>query len=178
MKKYQEWKRDYPEFQPNLTPREIFTRGSFGGGYWRPINSGVLHKKLANRHHHKNISTLFRGIPEKKLSSTIYDANVNKYQVSCGSSLEAWESKNWIKAQDPYGWVEWYCHFYQGRRSDDDRRQINRWLALAGPRGRFRVRLINMIRNKNTSVNDYSVSPVIRQTLQHWGYTLRAKDIH
>ena len=44
MKKYQEWKRDYPEFQPNLTPREIFTRGSFGGGYWRPINSGVLKK--------------------------------------------------------------------------------------------------------------------------------------
>ena len=73
--------------------------------------------------------------------------NVNKYQVSCGSTLEAWESKNWIKAQDPYGWVEWYCHFYQGRRSADDCRQIDRWLAT-GPRGRFRVRLINMIRNK------------------------------
>ena len=26
--------KDYPEFQPNLTPREIFKLGSFGGTYW------------------------------------------------------------------------------------------------------------------------------------------------
>ena len=26
---------DYPEFKPNLTPKEIFQMGSFGGTYYR-----------------------------------------------------------------------------------------------------------------------------------------------
>ena len=35
---------DYPDFTPNLTPSEIFQRGSFGGTYWRPIYSRVTKK--------------------------------------------------------------------------------------------------------------------------------------
>ena len=27
------------DFKPNLTPRQMFTMGSFGGTYWRPIKS-------------------------------------------------------------------------------------------------------------------------------------------
>ena len=27
--------KDYPEFKPNLSPREMFKLGSFGGTYWR-----------------------------------------------------------------------------------------------------------------------------------------------
>ena len=27
---------------------------------------------------------------------------------------------------DPYGWFQWYCRFYQGRRSSDDERQVGR----------------------------------------------------
>ena len=38
--------KDYPDFQPNLTPREIFKLGSFGGTYWRPIYSAVTKKTL------------------------------------------------------------------------------------------------------------------------------------
>ena len=30
---------DHPEFRPNLSPRQIFKLGSFGGTYWRPIKS-------------------------------------------------------------------------------------------------------------------------------------------
>ena len=33
-----------------------------------------------------------------------------------------------------------------------------------------------MIKKKGTTKNDYSVSPVIRQALQHWGYQLTKKD--
>ena len=33
--------KDRPEFTPNLTPKEMFKAGSFGGTYWRPIQSGV-----------------------------------------------------------------------------------------------------------------------------------------
>jgi len=33
-----------------------------------------------------------------------------------------------------------------------------------------------MINDKNTKYNDFAISPKIRQTLQHWGYQLTAKD--
>ena len=33
--------KEYPDFRPNLTPKEIFKLGSFGGTYWRPIFSSV-----------------------------------------------------------------------------------------------------------------------------------------
>ena len=62
-----------------------------------------------------------------------------------GSSLEMWEEKNWITSTDPYGWVQWYCNFYNGRRTKDDERQIKRWTNIAGKNGRFRIRLINLI---------------------------------
>ena len=33
-----------------------------------------------------------------------------------------------------------------------------------------------MIKNQNKEYDDYSVSPVIRQGLQHWAYTLTKSD--
>ena len=41
---------DYTEFRPNLTPREIFKLGSFGGTYWRPIHSKITNKNYKNIH--------------------------------------------------------------------------------------------------------------------------------
>ena len=35
---------DYPEFKPNLSPREMFLLGSFGGTYWREIKSKFYKK--------------------------------------------------------------------------------------------------------------------------------------
>ena len=64
-----------------------------------------------------------------------------------------------------------------GRRTDDDERQIKRWLALTGPKGRFKNRLINMIKKKDSKYDDETISPVIRQTLQHWGYKLTSNDL-
>ena len=40
--------KDYPDFTPNLSPRDIFRLGSFGGTYWRPIYSDVTKKKYKN----------------------------------------------------------------------------------------------------------------------------------
>lgn len=34
-----------------------------------------------------------------------------------------------------YGWFQWYCRFFEGRRTDDDARQIKRWLKVCGPSG-------------------------------------------
>ena len=45
---------------------------------------------------------MVRGIDmDKKVTSKIYDKHVNKYKVKCGSTLEDWESRNWITEQDP-----------------------------------------------------------------------------
>ena len=43
----------------------------------------------------------------------IYDEKLNKYKAKCGGSLQMWEESGWINAQDPYGWFQWYCRFYQ-----------------------------------------------------------------
>lgn len=69
-----------------------------------------------------------------------------------------------------------YCRFYQGRRTPDDERQIGRWAGIAGPRGRWRNNLIAKVVAAGADYNDASVSPVVRQTLQHWGYDLTQAD--
>ena len=114
--------------------------GSFGGTYFRDIYSSVTNK------HYKG-KTVIKKYPkswfqvvviDKYVTSSKYDKNINKYKVKCGSSLEDWESSGWIKKQDPYGWIQWYCHYSLGRRTPDDVRQIERWKKLAGPNGRSR----------------------------------------
>ena len=103
----------------------------------------------------------------------------NKYKVKCGTTLEFWEEKDWISKHDPYGWVEWYCNFFKGRRlEEEDKRQIKRWLNFAGPKGRFSQRLRNMVKKKQTALTDPMVSPVIRQSLLHWGFELIPQKRH
>ena len=90
--------------------------------------------------------------------------------------MQFWEGKGWITKYHPYGWVHWYCDFYLGKRCDDDERQIRRWMNLASTRGRFMRFLVTQIVKKNAKWNDMTVSPKIRQVLQHWGYKLTKKD--
>ena len=170
--------KDFPEFRPNLTPKQILKMGSFGGTYFRDIHSSVTNKNYKGKTVIKEYpDDWFKGVNiEKKVISSNYDKNVNTYKVKCGSTLEDWESKDWISKQDPYGWFQWYCRFYMGRRTKDDQRQIDRWLRLTGPKGRFKRSLMNKIINAGKNYNDKSVSPVIRQVLQHWGYKLTKKD--
>tara|TARA_B110000908_G_C10111719_1_gene383390 strand:- start:393 stop:941 length:549 start_codon:yes stop_codon:yes gene_type:complete len=170
---------DYPDFRPNLTPRIIFKLGSFGGTYWRPIFSKITNTEYSEMHLDYPTSW-WKGIPEKKFITPWdkYDKHINKYNVRVGSTLEMWESKKWIHKTHPYGWVQWYCDFYNGKRGIDDERQIKRWKNLTGPNGRFRKNLIRLIVKKGAKFNDITVSPKIRQTLQHWGYRLTKKDFN
>jgi len=172
--------KDYPDFRPNLTPREMFELGSFGGTYWRPIRSSITKKRYKDAHK-EFPKSWWKNVPDAFLTSSKCDARANQYGVKVGTSLEFWEKKGWIKAQDPYGWVQWYCRFYQGRRTKDDERQIKRWLGIAGPKGRFRKWLVTLILKEKGlmnrgSWNDVKISPKIRQTLQHWAYRLTKKD--
>ena len=49
-------------------------------------------------------------------------------------------------------------------------------LLAHSPSGRWRIQLFNKINAKGTTVDDPSVSPVIRQTLLHWAYELSEAD--
>ena len=171
---------DFPKFKPNLTPEEILRMGSFGGTYYRPIRSAVTNpvKNLKNQHKEFEKHGWFKNLDiEKMVASQICRPGVNKYKVKAGSSLLAWEESGWIRPIDPYGWFQWYCRFYLGRRCDDDKRQVDRWNKFAGEHsGRYRRRLINMCLKQDKKYNDLIVSPVIRQGLQHWAYKSTLKD--
>ena len=172
---------DHSEFRPNLTPTEMFALGSFGGTYWRPIYSAIAKKRLQNVHK-TYPKSWWKDVPENWLSSPNYDKTINKYGVRVGTSLEFWEEKGWITKYNPYGWVHWYCDFYMGKRGPDDDRQIARWLALASDKGRFRNFLVNLIKKKYSGhavdgLTDTSISPKIRQVLQHWAYVLKPSDV-
>ena len=162
--------KDFPDFRPNISPFQVLKQGGFGGTYYRPIFFVVINRDYKGEW--KEFDWAWK-LPAKKLYNTECDESINKYKVRSGTSLLFWEQKGWIKPQDPYGWFQWYCRFFEGQRSEDDERQIKRWLGICGPKGRFRNRLINMIKKKETNVNDYTVSPVIRQLMHQWGYQLK-----
>lgn len=175
--------KKYPEFKPNLTPKQIFELGSFHdqGGYFRPIPSKFFDYKIIKNHHKEHLKpgNCLHNVKEEYLitPNNTSDKNRNKYKVKAGSSLEYWEKKEWIIEQDPYGWVQWYCRFYDGRRSPDDDRQIKRWIKFAGEiKGRWNKNLMNKIIKADTTFDDYTISPIIRQSLQHWAYQLTKKD--
>lgn len=167
-----ELKKVLKDFHPNRTPEEVLRAGSFGGTYFRPITSAVTNVRYNAKDVLKDTvePSWIKGLDQKTLlTSSTYRPQVNKFGVKCGGSLGMWESSGWISSSDPYGWFQWYCRFYQGRRCSDDARQISRWLKSAGAKGRFRSQLCNKILAANTSHNDNTISPVIRQTLLHWG---------
>ena len=171
---------DYPDFRPNLSPAEVLRMGSFGGGYFRPIYSSVANRKF-DRVWEELPKQWLRGLEvSKHVASPVYDIAVNRYRVKCGQTLEQWEANGWIREVDPYGWFQWYCRFFQGRRCEDDERQVARGIACFGPKGRWRNNLVNKIRSSKLplekAIEDYRISPAIRQTLQHWGYRVTIKD--
>merc|ERR1711997_93735 len=167
---------DEEEFRPNMTPKEVLQAGSFGGTYFRPIKSSVTGLKY-NKMWDELPQNWLEGLNIKRMvSSTNYDDKVNTYKAKCGGSLEMWETSGWIDKIDPYGWFMWYCRFYLGRRSKDDDRQIGRWKNCTGPKGRWKNNLIGKIAKAGVKYNNSGISPVIRQTLQHWAYRLNEKD--
>ncbi|XP_040570917.1 putative transcription elongation factor S-II [Lepeophtheirus salmonis] len=168
---------DRKEFKPNKSPKEVLQAGSFGGTYFRPIYSSVTKLKYGSEVWKELPQDWLEGLNIKtQVASPIYDASKNKYKVKCGGSLEMWEESGWIKEQDPYGWFQWYCRFYQGRRSPDDDRQIDRWSKCCGEKGRWKNNLITKIYKAAVKYDNAVVSPVIRQVLLHWGYELTEED--
>ena len=136
------------DFKPELTPKEMLELGVFGGKYM-------------NDCHDEFPGSWFT---KAKLSTDKKDINLNYFGVDASQPLGEWRRKGWIHPQDPRGWFQWYCRYYMGRRTEDDRRQIKRWKA-------FR-RHASAVK-KNCEMYDFSCRKKQRQALLHWAYDSR-----
>ena len=113
----------------------------------------------------------------KDIDQKYYCPNYYDFRVKCGKKygtlLRFWENKEWINGIYPYEWFQWYFRYWLNRRSPDDKRQINRWKKVMG---RFKGKLVKIIKEAGSKFDDYSISPKIRQILLYWGYEFTEKS--
>ena len=147
------------DFTPCISPLDVIKKGAFGGRYFGDIYSRV------NNKFYKSSCKEFDELKniDKKYCSDFYDVRLNYYGVEVGTSLKFWESKEWIKEIDPYGWFQWYFRYWKGRRSRDDKRQISRWKRIVS-------RFVGILKELNSKNKD---SKKIRQILLLRCYELR-----
>ena len=138
----------HPEFQPQLSPRQMLEMGVFGGKYMTDCRTEFPAEWFT----------------DAKLSPEGRDPDLNFFQVDASKSLSYWNQKGWIWPDDPRGWFQWYCRYYLGRRCEDDDRQIARWKAMR--------RHIAQIQ-KNCIRGDLLCRPRQRQAVLHWAYDSR-----
>jgi hypothetical protein len=142
--------RDFdPEFDPDLTPKEMLRLGVFCGKYMTDTRKEFP-------------KSWFEGA---KLAPKRRDCSVNYFGVDASQPLSVWRKKGWIHPDDPRGWFQWYCRYYMGRRMpDEDRRQIKRWRAIRRHVAQIRA---------NCEPGDLSCRKRQRQALLHWAYDSR-----
>lgn len=137
----------HPDFEPELTPKEMLELGIFGGKYMTDCAQEFPREWFKRA----------RLSPER-------DANLNFFGVNASQPLSEWRRKGWIYPEDPRGWFQWYCRYYMGRRCPDDERQIKRWRAVR--------RHIAQLK-KNCRKGDLNCRRRQRQALLHWAYDSR-----
>jgi hypothetical protein len=174
--------KSHPSFLPNKSPEEILREGCFGGSYFRPLFSRKLGVEIVDDYKELPSSWISGLDVSVYLTSPIYDPDVNKFKVACGQSIEEWEAAGWINHDyDVRGWFQWYCRFFQGRRCEDDARQVSRWVKCVGETGRWRRMLLKKyvalgvreVFDDGADEDVPEVSPVIHQTCHHWAFEVR-----
>ncbi|KAK5126035.1 hypothetical protein LTR85_011390 [Meristemomyces frigidus] len=177
---------DYEGFTPNKSPAEMLAEGCFGGSYYRPLRSRKLGIVVSGDWEELPKEWIEGLDVERYLTNPTYDADVNKYKVSCGQSIEEWESAGWISHEhDVRGWFQWYSRFYRGRRCDDDARQVSRWKKCVGETGRWRRMLLKKymqlgvreVFDDGADEDAPEVSPVVHQTCHHWAFEVRQEHL-
>ena len=142
-------KNFHPEFQPELTPKEMLDLGVFGGKYMTDCRKEFPRDWFL----------------DAALCADRHDPDLNYFGVNASQPLSVWMNKGWIWDDDPRGWFQWYCRYYLGRRCADDERQIQRWRAMR--------RHIAQVK-KNCEPYDFFCRPKQRQALLHWAYDSRS----
>lgn len=155
------------EFNPILSPREIIEAGAFGGCYF-----GLPIEEYTNFEYQEMFDALFAGLDSNLYLGEKYSPKLNRFKIRSGMDYDYWKEMGWMNEDDPYGWFEWYCKYYIGRRHPDDARQIRRWQDFCGKNGRWRKRIYKRI----YETDDWNISPRIQQSLLHWGYKVNQED--
>ncbi|KAK4543190.1 hypothetical protein LTR36_005740 [Oleoguttula mirabilis] len=177
---------DHANFTPNKSPAEMLREGCFGGSYYRPLRSRKLGIVVSGDWEELPQEWIEGLDVERYLNSPTYDPDVNKFKVSCGQSIEEWESAGWIRHEhDVRGWFQWYSRFYRGRRCDDDTRQVGRWKKCVGETGRWRRMLLKKymqlgvreVFDDGADEDAPEVSPVMHQTCHHWAFEVRQEHL-
>jgi hypothetical protein len=138
----------HPDFKPDLSPAQMLEMGVFSGKYLTDCQ-------------HEFPADWFE---KAKLSPLRANHKLNFFGINASKPLSYWIEKGWIWPDDPRGWFQWYCRYYQGRRCEDDDRQVGRWKAM--------TRHIAQVR-KNCVKGDLLCRPRQRQALLHWAYDSR-----
>ena len=142
----EEGKNFAPDFQPQLTPKEMLELGVFEGKY---------------------LTDCFKEFPKDwfekaKLSPQRPDIECNCFKVKSRQSLNVWIKNGWILEPDPRGWFQWYCRYYMGRRLPEvDSIQIKRWKSFIRHKAQIEL---------NCPPFDLNCRKKQRQALLQWAY--------
>lgn len=139
----------HPEFNPDLSPKEMLALGVFAGKYLNDCRQEFPQSWFARA----------------KLSSRGRRPSLNYFKVHASEPPALSDAKGNISPDDPRGWFQWYCRYYMGRRiPEEDVRQIGRWEAMA--------RLADQVR-RTCRCGDMLCMPRQRQALLQWAYDSR-----
>ena len=136
----------YKLFKPQLTPKEMFELGVFGGSYFNK----------------KQLREFPKSWFKKAKLSEKFDVKINRFKIKSGLTRQEWIKKGWIFKEDPLGWFQWYCRYTNGRRIQKvDEIQIQRGLNF--------TRHVKAI-EKNCEPNDLTCRRRQRQAILQWAY--------
>lgn len=146
-----EGKNFAPNFNPDLSPKQMLELGVFGGVYMRDCTKEFP-------------KDWFDKAKFQDKDSYEHNPELNYFGKNASQPLSVWRKKGWIYDEDPRGWFQWYCRYFMGRRCPDDERQIQRWRAI----GRHIAQI-----KKNCRAGDHTCRPKQRQAILHWAYDSR-----
>ena len=101
-----------PDFQPELTPKQMLEMGVFEGHYLTDCQSEFPKDWFE----------------KARINPEYPDESLNYFGIKSRLPLREWQNRGWIIAPDIRGWFQWYCRYYMGRRLPlIDSLQIKRW---------------------------------------------------
>lgn len=137
-----------PSFTPSYTPKEMLELGVFEGKYINVI---------------EGLPKSWYSLPKVQKEDEEPDISLNKFGVKSRQSLSHWKEKGWTTKDSPYGWFQWYCLYFLGRRlPEEDEWQIGRWRSFVA---RHQAQV-----SKNCKTKDNECRPVQRQGLLQWAW--------
>ena len=134
-----------PDFNPDLTPKQMLQLGVFGGKYMNDTRDEFPKTWFA----------------KAKLSPLRPDASCNYFGVKASQPLSVWKKKGWIFEDDPRGWFQWYCRYYRAAAFP---KRINGKSAAGRQCAAILSRFAEIVMNCHRKR---------RQALLHWAYDSR-----